>query len=79
MKQVAARRVKPYDGRQDGPQFFEPMPRKRTQHDGIILKMPKVDQEKRGLKKERKERRVLLSVPKYRQPNHAQLSRKQRR
>lgn len=58
MKHVAARSMKPYDDRQDGSQS-EPMPRKRTQHDRIILKMPKVDQEKRGLKKERKERRIL--------------------
>lgn len=36
-----------------------PCHEKRTQHNRIILKMPKVDQEKRGLKKERKERRVL--------------------
>jgi hypothetical protein len=68
MKHVAARRVKPYGSRQDGRQFG-PMSRKRTQHDRIILKMPKVDQEKRRLKKERKERRVLY--PKYCQSNHA--------
>jgi len=68
MKHVAARSVRPYDDRQKGSQF-EPMPRKRTQHDRIILKMPKVDQEKRGLKKERKERRILC--PKYRQSKHA--------
>ena len=43
-----------------------PCHEKRTQHDRIILEMPKVDQEKRGLKKERKERRVLC--PKHRQP-----------
>ena len=67
MKHVAARSVRPYDDRQDGSQF-EPTPRKRTQHDRIILKMPKVDQEKRGLKKERKERRILF--PKYRQSKH---------
>ena len=68
MKHVAARSVRPYDDRQDGSQF-ELMLRKRTQHDRIILEMPKIDQEKRGLKKEPKERRILC--PKYHQPKHA--------
>ena len=61
MKHVAARSVKPDGDCQDGSQF-ESMLRRRTQHDGIILKMPKVDQEKRRLKKEREERRILSRI-----------------
>ena len=48
-KHAAARNVRPHEDRQDGPQF-EPMPRKRTQHDRIKLKIAQVDQGKRGLK-----------------------------
>lgn len=60
MKLVAARRVKP-SSRQHLP-FSSQLRQGHTQHDGVILEMSKVDQEKSGLKEESEERYILFQM-----------------